>query len=166
MKRINNTIIICLVFICFPFFMSYGQGARYTGEYTKSSTISHHRKSNFVIEGLEISSNSTQSAIVLDECENVIIRNCKFGPMPLTRAIHLINCKNITIIDCTFENVQSGIRVSTSQGIKFEFNDVTNILGKLKGSNEVGVMAQFINVSGAGNSISYNVSENHPGQSS
>ncbi len=165
MKRINYTIIIGLVFI-FPFFMSYGQGARYTGEYIKSPTISHYRKSNFVIEGLEISADGTQSAISLDECENVIIRNCKFGPMPLTRAIYLNNCKNITIIDCTFENVQSGIRVSTSQGIKFEYNDVTNVLGKLKGSEHLGVMAQFINVYGAGNSISYNVCENLPGQSS
>src|SRR5690554_1712299 len=144
MKRINYTIIIGLVFICFPFFLSYGQGARYTGGYTKSSAITHYRKSNFVIEELEISSNGNQSAITLDECENVIIRNCKFGPVPLTRAIYLNNCKNITIIDCTFENVQSGIRVSTSQGIKFEYNDVTNILGNLKGANHLGVMAQFI----------------------
>ncbi|MDD4777218.1 MAG: right-handed parallel beta-helix repeat-containing protein [Fermentimonas sp.] len=165
MKRNNYTIIVVLLLICFPFFMSYGQGARYTGEYTKSPVISHYRKSNFVIEGLEISSTNTQSAITLDGCENVIIRNCKFGPMPLTRAIYLNNCKNITIIDCTFENVQSGIRVSTSQGIKFENNDVTNIVGKLKGSNSLGQMAQYINVSGAGNSISYNVVENFPGES-
>lgn len=166
MKRNNIIIILGVTLLCIPFHISYGQGARYTGSYTKSSTITHFRKSNFVIEGLEISSTREESCISLDECENVVIKNCKFGPLPLTRAIYLNNCKNITIIDCTFENVQSGLRVSTSQGIKFEYNDVTNVVGQLKGATHFGIMAQFINVFGAGNSISYNVCENLPGQSS
>lgn len=166
MKRIYYTLLASLIFICFPFYMIYGQGARYTGEYTKSPIISHYRKSNFVIEGLEISNTGDASAIHLENCENVIIRNCKFGPSPLTRAIYLNNCKNVTIIDCTFENIQGGLRASNSQGIKFEHNDVTNILGKLRGSNSLGNMVQYINVQGANNSISYNVVENIPGQSS
>lgn len=145
--------------------LSYGQGARYRGTYTRSDRIQHKGKRNFVIEGLEIATGEGD-AISLINCENVVIRNNKFGPSPVNRAVYLFNCKNIVIADNTFENVQSGLVASTSQGIKFEYNDVTNIVGKLRGSNEVGVMAQFIQVSGAGNSISYNVSENFPGESS
>ncbi len=165
MKRINYTIIIGLVLLCFPFLMSYGQGARYTGSYTKSSRVQHTNKSNFIIEGLEISSDDGD-AIALYDCENVIIRNNKLGPSPTRRGVYLYNCKNITIVDNTFENVQSGLVASTSQGVKFEYNDVTNVVGKLKGSKEMGVMAQFIQVTGTGNSVSYNVSENFPGESS
>lgn len=166
MKRNNIIIILGLVLLCFTFQISYGQGARYTGSYTQSSTIKHIGKNNFVIDGLEISSTGDDYCIVLYNCENVVIKNCKFGPSLRTRAIYLENCKNVTIIDCTFENVQSGLRANASQGIKFEYNDVTNVIGKLKGGINVGVMAQFINVSGAGNSVSYNVCENFPGESS
>lgn len=166
MKRNNLIIILGLALLCLPIHISYGQGARYTGSYKKSSIITHTRQSNFVIEGLEISSTSDEIPLSLFDCENVVIKNCKFGPSVLARAIYLNNCKNITIIDCTFENVQSALRANRSQGIKFEYNDVTNVVGKMKGAANVGVMAQFINVSGAGNSISYNVCENLPGQSS
>ena len=166
MMRLNNiTIILGLALLCIPFHISYGQGARYTGSYTKSAAIKHVGKSNFVIEGFEISSNDAD-AIHLSNCENVVIRNNKLGPSPTKKGIYLYNCKNVTIVDNTFENVQSGLVAYTSQGIKFEYNDVTNILGRLKGSNDVGVMAQFIQVSGAGNSVSYNVCENFPGESS
>ena len=164
MKRINYTIIIGLVFICFPFFMSYGQGNRYTGSYTKSPAIQHVGKSNFVIEGLDIS-NTNGDAISLHDCENVIIRYNKFSSTA-KKGVYLYNCKNVTIIDNTFENVQSGLVASRSQGVKFEYNDVTNVLGRLKGANDVGVMAQLVEVYGAGNSISYNVNENLAGQSS
>lgn len=166
MKILNITFIFFLVLLCVPIHISYGQGARYTGSYTKSEIIQHVGKSNFIIDGLEIATTGEEMAIALYSCENVIIKNSKFGPSPLSRAIYLYNCKNITIIDCTFENVQSGLIAGKSQGIKFEYNDVTNIVGKLKGSNSVGVMAQFNDVSGAGNSISYNVCENKPGESS
>ena len=165
MKRINYTIIIGLVFISFPFFMSYGQGNRYTGSYTKSSAIQHVGKSNFVIEGLEFTSNDEQS-ITLYNCENVVIRNNKFGPTPTKRAIYLDNCRNITIIDNTFENVQTGLLAHNSQSIKFDYNDVTNVVGPLKGGGRIGNMAQFDKVRGSGNSISYNVSENFAGESS
>lgn len=165
MKRIY-IIILGLTLLCLPFHISYGQGARYTGSYSKSSTINHTRKNNLVIEGLEISSNNNDICISLYECENVVIKNCKFGPSPLARAIYLHNCKNITIIDCTFENVQTALRADESQTVKFEYNDVKNILGKLKGASHFGNMVQFLGVSGTGNSISYNVCENIEGQSS
>ena len=166
--KLNSTlchIIFAMICIAFPLHNSYGQGSRYTGNYTKSAPIKYIGKSNFVIEGLEISS-ASEICIALYNCENVTIRNCKLGPSPLKRGIYLWMCKNVTIIDNTFENVQSGMLASTSQEIKFEYNDLTNILGKLKGSDEFGVMAQFIQVSGAGSSISYNVCENFPGDSS
>lgn len=168
MKRNYMIIILGLTFLCFNLGVSYGQdpGARYKGAYTKSSPIKYVGKKDFVIDGLEISSSGNEIGIALFNCENVVIKNSKFGPLPLARAIHLENCKNITIIDCTFENVQSGLRASLSQGIKFEHNDVTNLVGRLKGSNELGIMAQFIEVSGAGNSISYNAAENFLGESS
>lgn len=166
MKRINYTIIIGLVFICFPFFLSYGQGARYTGSYSKSSAIQHVGKSNFVIEGLEFTNSDNKYLIVLYSCENVIIRNNKFTSAPTKLAIYLDNCKNVTIIDNTFENIQSGLVAHNSEGIKFEYNDVTNVVGPLKGGGPIGNMAIFDKVRGSGNSISYNVSENFPGESS
>ena len=166
MKRINYTIIISLVLLCCSFIKSYGQGARYTGTYTKSSAIQHVGKSNIVIEGLDISNSSNKYLIVLNNCENVIIRNNKFGSSPTKLAIYVNNSKNITIIDNTFENVQSGMVAHNSQAIKFEYNDVTNVVGPLKGGDKIGNMVQFDKVVGAGNSISYNVAENLAGQSS
>lgn len=164
MKLNNITIILGVIFLCIPFHQSYGQGARYTGSYTKSAAVQYANKSNFVIEGLDIS-NIKGDAISLHGCENVIIKNNKVSSSD-KRGVYLFNCKNITIVDNTFENIQSGLVASTSQGIKFEYNDVTNVIGKLKGSNEMGVMAQFIQVSGVGNSVSYNVCENFSGESS
>lgn len=162
----NYLTIFLLLAICLSVFNTYGQGARYTGNYTPSSPIQHVGKTDFVIEGLEISTTGDEGCITLYNCENVIIRNSKFGPSHLKRAIYLYGCRNVTIVDCTFENVQSALIAGKSEGIKFEYNDVTNVLGKLKGSKSVGVMAQFNGVSGAGNSISYNVCENIPGESS
>ncbi|WP_019541278.1 right-handed parallel beta-helix repeat-containing protein [Proteiniphilum acetatigenes] len=166
MKRNNIIIILGLALLCLPLHISYGQGARYTGSYKKSSTIKHVGKNNLVIEGLEISSTNSENCIALYNCENVVIKNCKFGPSVLARAIYAIDCKNITIVDCTFENVQAGLFASRSQGVKFEYNDVTNIVGKLRGASVYGSMVQLVEVSGAGNSISYNVCDNLPGQSS
>lgn len=165
MKLTNITIILGLVLLCFPFHLSYGQGARYTGSYTKSAAIHHVGKSNFVIEGLEIT-NGDNNLIALYSCENVIIKYNKLGAAPAKRAIYLDNCKNITIVDNTFENVQSGMVAHNSQSIKFEYNDVTNVVGPLKGGGKIGNMAQFDKVSGPGNSISYNVCENFSGESS
>ena len=76
-----------------------------------------------------------------------------------------IIAKTLQLIDNTFEDVQSALIASTSQGIKFDYNDVTNVVGGLRGGNGVGVLAQFIQVTGAGNSVSYNVNENFEGQS-
>ncbi len=163
MKR-NITTLLTLFFLSLSL-LTYGQGSRYTGGYTKTSPISYSNRSNIVIEGVEISNNNGY-AIALYNSENITIKNSKFGPTPMKTAIYLFNCKNITIIDNTFENVQSGLIASTSSGIKFDYNDVTNVVGQIKGGDRIGVLAQFIQVSGAGNSISYNVNENFAGQSS
>lgn len=165
MKSKILTFILGVVLLCLPFHFSYGQGARYTGSYTESAAIQHVGKSNFVIEGSAFTSSSTKYLIVLYSCENVIIRNNKFGPSPVNLAIYLDNCNNITIIDNSFENVQSGMVAHNSRGIKFEYNDLKNVVGPLQGGGKIGNMAIFDKVTGAGNSISYNVCENISGES-
>src|SRR5690554_2012053 len=166
MKRINYTIILGLVFLCFPFLMSYGQGARYTGEYKKSSAIQLVREKNIVIEGLEFSG-IDGDVIGLYSCENVIIRNNKFSSSN-KRGIYLYDCKNVTIIDNTFENVHTALTAGLSQTVKFEYNDVKNVGGLLALADDKnnGFIVLFDKVSGTGNSISYNVSENIYGESS
>ena len=166
MKRKISIFLLGVVLLCLPSHLSYGQGARYTGSYTKSSAIQHVRKSNFVIEASEFTDSSNKDLIALYSCENVIIRNNKFGSATVKLAIYLDGCKNVTIIDNTFENVQTGLVAHNSQGIKFEYNDATNIVGPLKGGEKIGNMARFDKVFGTGNSISYNVCENFPGESS
>lgn len=165
MKSKIFTFILGAVLLGLPFHFSYGQGARYTGSYTESAAIQHVGKSNFVIEGSAFTSSSSKYLIVLYSCKNVIIRNNKFGSSPVNLAIYLDNCENITIIDNTFENVQSGMVAHNSRGIKFEYNDMTNVVGPLKGGGKIGNMAIFDKVTGPGNSISYNVCENISGES-
>ena len=52
------------------------------------------------------------------------------------------------------------------RGLNLNNNDATNIVGPLKGGEKIGNMARFDKVFGTGNSISYNVCENFPGESS
>lgn len=166
MKKNLKILVLSTAFLCFFAHLSYSQGARYTGEYKKSAEIQHVRKNNIVIEGLEFS-NSVGDIIALYDCENVIIRNNKFSSSK-KRGIYLYGCKNVTITDNTFENVHTALTASTSQGVKFEYNDVFNLGGLLALSDDKnnGFVALFIQVSGAGNSISYNVAENIFGESS
>lgn len=165
MKK-NLLIVLNILFVCFTVHSSYGQGSRYTGSYIKSSTIQHVGKSNFVIEGLEFTSND-RDLIVLYSCENVVIKNNSFVASPAKRGIYLDNCKNITIIDNTFDNVHTGLVAHNSRGIKFEYNDVKNVGGPMKEEDKNnGFVALFDKINGEGNSISYNVSENIFGQSS
>ncbi|MEA4917138.1 right-handed parallel beta-helix repeat-containing protein [Proteiniphilum sp.] len=168
MKLNNITIILGVVLLCLPFHLSYGQGDRYTGSYKKSAAIQHVNKSNFIIEGLDFSSNNPREYIALYSCENVIIRYNKFSSAPFKRAIYLDNCKNVTIIDNTFENVGTALNAHKSQTVKFEYNDVFNLGGPLNNSDDSvnGFMVLFDKVSGAGNSVSYNACENIFGDSS
>lgn len=165
MKK-SQFIVLNILFVCLTAHLSYGQGSRYTGSYAKSATIQHVGKSNFVIEGLEFTSND-RDLIVLYSCENVVIKNNSFAASPAKRGIYLDNCKNITIVDNTFDNVHTGLVAHNSRGIKFEYNDVKNVGGPMKEEDKNnGFVALFDKVNGEGNSISYNVSENIFGQSS
>ena len=166
MKLINQAILLVMVLLCIPFVTANGQGSRYTGEYKASPKLQYVGKNDFVIEGLDFSG-VTGDVIGLYDCNNVIIRNNSFRSST-KRGVYLYNCKNVTIIDNTFENVHTALTASTSQGVKFEYNDIKNIGGLLSQSNDTnnGFVALFIQVSGAGNSVSYNAAENIFGESS
>src|ERR1035437_131446 len=138
---------------------SYGQGSTYTGSYTTSEPISWSGISNQTISKLQIT-NSSGHCISLSNCSNITIQYCKLGPAK-NEGVYLSNCTNITIINCTFSTVESGVYAATSSGISFTYNDVQNVQGPFP----KGQMCQFDRVSGAGNSISYNVAENISGQS-
>ena len=145
---------------------TFSQGARYTGSYKKSGPIEHGNKKNIVIEGLDFSDLDGR-AITLWNCENVIIRNCKFKNINTSAAIYADKSKDVLITDCTFENVHRGFIAGSCTGkIRFDYNDVKNILGTLKGGEAFSQAVQFQRCTGADNSISYNSIENIAGQSS
>ena len=153
-----------LIFSMLPF-LTYGQGSTYTGSYTSSSRIEYSGKTNLVIEG-KVFNNTPGHSITLWNSSDIIIRNCKFTASPQYLGIYLYGCKNITITNCTFENLASAMLASTCTGnIKFDNNDVKNILGTSQGGDIAGSMVQFVRVTGAGNSVSYNACENIPGES-
>lgn len=156
---------LTVIFLIIGSHLVFGQGARYHGGFNKSKDILLVDASDLVIEGLEFSSD-TASSITLYGCKNVVIMNNFFNTSAKRPAIYLDNCTNITIVDNSFYNVQSGLRAHKSQCVKFEFNDVLNVLGGLRGGEIIGNMVQFDKVYGAGNSISYNVCENMPDESS
>ena len=154
-KKSKYLLLLCLLMASS---LSFSQGSRYTGTYKKSGPIEFENRSNFVIEGVELSN------IVLKNCHNVIIRNSKLGPTA-KKAIYLYKSSNITVVDCEFEEVQTGLLAEYCTGnIKFEHNDVKNIQGER--GNESVQMVQFVHLSGPGNSVSYNACENIAGESS
>lgn len=167
MKRNYFSLILSLVLLCLPLQLAFGQGARYTGSYTKSDAIQHVGKSNFVIEGLDFTDSDKKYLIVLYSCENVIIRNNRFSNKTKL-AIYLDDSKNVTIVDNTFDNVHTALIAHKSQGIKFDYNDIYNVGEPWAQSQDKnnGFVALFDKVTGPGNSISYNVAENIFGESS
>ena len=154
-KLIVLTGIFLSIFQCF----TYGQGSSYSGTYTTSAPITWNGISNQTISKLQIT-NTSGNCITLNNCSNITIEYCKLGPSK-NEGVYLSNCTNITIINCTLANVESGVYAASSSGVKFTYNDVQNVQGPFP----KGQMCQFDKVSGAGNSISYNVSENISGQS-
>ena len=162
-KKNKYFILLCLLMVSS---LSYGQGARYTGTYKKSGPIEYGNKKNIIIEGLDFSDLDGR-AITLWNCENVIIRNCKFKNINTSAAIYADKSKDILVTDCTFENVHRGFIAGNCTGkIRFDYNDVKNILGTLKGGVAFSQAVQFQRCTGAENSISYNSIENIAGQSS
>ncbi len=157
-KTIKNSKFIILFCLLTISSLAFSQGSRYTGTYKKSGPIELDNKSNIVIEGLELSN------ISIRHSNNITIRNCKLGPTA-KKAIYLYKSSNITVIDCEFEEIQTGLLAEYCTGnIKFEHNDVKNIQGER--GNESVQMAQFVHLSGPGNSVSFNACENIAGQSS
>jgi len=135
-------------------------GASYCGPFTISEPIKLSSTDNIVISGLEIT-NADGHCIELSNCNNIIIENCKLGSA-LDNGVNLFNCTNITIRQCSINNVATGVNAVKSSGISVTNNDVINVQGP---ANPRGQMVQFNNVTGTGNEVNFNVSENFLGQS-
>ena len=162
-KNSKYLILICLLMITSQ---TFGQGSRYTGTYKKSGRIEYVDKSNIVIEGLEFE-NSIDRSITLWSCNNITIKNCKFKNSKNEWAILAENSTNIHVIDCSFENVYAGFKAVRCKGnVKFEYNDVKNVVGNLYGGSANLQAVQFNTCTGADNSISFNSIENIEGESS
>ncbi|MFA7065811.1 MAG: right-handed parallel beta-helix repeat-containing protein [Dysgonamonadaceae bacterium] len=161
----NSSSIILLFFLLIPL-LAHSQGSRYTGTYKKSGPIELVNKSNIVIEGLEFE-DSIKRSITLWSCSNITIKNCKFKNVKTNHAIMAENSTNISVIDCSFEDVYAAFQGDKCKGnIKFEHNDVKNVIGDLYISRRDVQAAQLRQCNGPGNSISYNVIENIEGESS
>ena len=166
-KEIKNSkylILFCLLAISS---LTFSQGSRYTGTYKKSSPKSYLLQKDIVIEGLEFSDLPSTTALKFEHCTNVIIRNCKFTNNLTTPSIYAYKGTNILITDCTFENVHQGfVAGECYDNIKFEYNNITNLVGDLYGGSKYANAATVVKSKGSGYSISYNVVENIPGKSS
>lgn len=147
------------ILISLSHLISFGQGSAYSGPYTTSAPITWSGINNQTISGLAIK-NTSGHCISLTNCSNITIQKCKLGPS-LREGVNLYNCTNITIVNCAIDSVETGLYAAKSSTIKFTDNDVRNV----QGPYPKGQMAQFDNVSGGGNSISYNACENITGQS-
>ncbi|HLP03994.1 MAG TPA: right-handed parallel beta-helix repeat-containing protein [Paludibacter sp.] len=127
--------------------------------YIASSPVVLNGVSNRIISYLQIS-NPNGNCITLSNCSNITIQYCKLGASS-GEGISLQNCSNITIVYNYMESIRTGVYALSSTGVKIEHNDVKNV----KGPMPRGQMVQFDKVTGAGNSISYNVAENIAGAS-
>jgi hypothetical protein len=159
MKKTAKLILLPIILLFLFHGFSYGQGSTYGGPYTDSQPIVLDGVSNKTIDMLKIT-NSSGHCIKLSNCSNITIQNCKLGPSK-GEGVFLSNCTNITVTNCSMESVESGVVADVGSGIKVTHNDVKNVQGPMPR----GQMVQFGNVSGGGNSISYNVVENIAGQS-
>lgn len=72
-KVIKNSKYLILFCLLMMSSLSYSQGSRYTGTYTKSAPIEYSNKNNIVIEGLEFS-DANNRTLTLWSCDNIIIR--------------------------------------------------------------------------------------------
>jgi parallel beta-helix repeat protein len=104
--------------------------------------------------------NTTRPCLKFSNCSNVTIKKCTLINSADV-AIFLYRCRNISIKNCYISNVSTGVYVLESQGIKIISNTVRNV----KGPFPRGQMVQFDDVSGPGNRVLNNRSENIIGQS-
>ncbi len=134
-------------------------GSQYCGPYTPSEAVIRDGQSNFTISGLEINT-SRDNAIQLSNCSNVTIENCKITGAVLS-GIELKSCTNVTIRDCYITNVATAVVAYSSQRVSVTHIEAQNVRGPFPR----GQLVQFHQVSGGGNRINYNVSENILGES-
>lgn len=163
-KNSRQLILFCLLLTSSLTF-SQTRGSTYTGQYKKSEPIELKRQSNIIIEGLEFD-NSEGRSIVLWNCTNVTVRNCKFKNNFKDRSIYAYEGKNILVTNCYFENIHQGfVADKCLDNIKFVNNDVKNLVGNLYGGTKFANAVSIIKSNGAGYSISYNAIENIPEES-
>ncbi|MDP4239099.1 MAG: right-handed parallel beta-helix repeat-containing protein [Bacteroidota bacterium] len=155
---IKYIILTAAFLVAFQGFLS-GQGSASNGPYKPSSPIVLNGVHDKIISNLRII-NPSGHCISLSNCSNITIQKCKLGPSE-KEGVNLYNCTNITVTNCSMDSIETGVYAHGCTGIKVTYNDVSNVQGPMPR----GQMVQFNNVSGAGNSISYNVGENTPGQS-
>ena len=130
-----------------------------TSPYKISAPIILNGKSNMTISNLQIT-NPGGNCITLTNCSNITIQNCKLGPSK-GEGVSISNSTNITVTYNSMESIRTGVYAGESSGIKIDNNDVKNVVGPMPR----GQMVQFDKVTGAQNSISYNVCENIAGKS-
>jgi len=127
--------------------------------YHSSQPINLVGVSNRVITNLDIAGKEA-ICINLSSCSNITIKNCKLHSSKEV-AVSLYNCKNIKVTNCFMYDVSSGVYASTSSSIVANYNQFKNMRGPLPR----GQMVQFNAVTGAGNQVNYNRSENILGSS-
>lgn len=135
-----------------------------------SQPIYRSSQSNFTISGRRIMNADGApipglginffDGIYLSNCHNVRIENCILGPS-VRAGIWLQGCTNITIVNCAFLNNSSGVVSMGGSGIKVTGNQFLNA----QGPKPRGQAVQFVEVTGANNEISNNVSEQVLGNS-
>ncbi len=156
------TVVFMLYFSMLPF-LAYGQGSAYTGSYTSSAPLKYNSKNGIVIEGL-VFKNANTSSILLEACNNVTIRNCRFEFSPGYVAIDLVDCSNISISNCEFESVATGVYALGCRGdIKFFNNELKN--ANPNNLPNYGSIIYLNQCYGPGYEVSSNIMENIPGQS-
>ena len=120
--------------------------------YTASPVLSYNGAHDFDIVGDSIYCGSSRG-IVLNNCYNVNIRNCRFQHCTTGNgAIYLYNCNNITINNCYFDDVVKGVNIMYCTGyIKVTFNRFSHVSDKSASPNPRNSQAiQFNNSTGAG----------------
>ena len=100
------------------------------------------------------------SRVVLGDCENIRIVNSYIHDST-EEAIYLDDCKNVLIQGNRIERVKAGVLAHKSTGIRVVGNYCKDVLGPLPG----GQFVQFDKVTGPNNAITSNYAENYLGTS-
>src|SRR5579863_10057212 len=124
--------------------------------YTTSGVINYTGQHDITISGKSIKGGTVPS-ISLSNCYNVHITQNSLGNSTSV-AIQLYNCYNITIDYNYITNAATGVYAMSSTGGGIVINN--NQFYNMQGPYPRGQAVQFNTVSGAGNSISYNIAEN------